>query len=74
VRINGKSILVRYAWTDMTTTSPHFEQSFSDDGGKTWEVNWITDQTRVTDYVSGNSALSLKKKGEWRRFRVSPFD
>jgi len=47
--INGKSILVRYAWTDMTTTSPHFEQSFSDDGGKTWEVNWITDQTRVAD-------------------------
>jgi hypothetical protein len=47
--INGKSILVRYVWTDMTTTSPHFEQSFSDDGGKTWEVNWITDQTRVAD-------------------------
>jgi hypothetical protein len=45
--LNGKSILVRYAWTDMTTNSPHFEQSFSDDGGKTWEVNWITDQTRV---------------------------
>ena len=44
---NGKSILVRYVWTAMTTNSPHFEQSFSDDGGKTWEVNWITDQTRV---------------------------
>jgi hypothetical protein len=47
--IDGKTILVRYVWTDMTTNSPHFEQSFSDDGGKTWEVNWITDQTRVTD-------------------------
>jgi hypothetical protein len=47
--INGKSILIRYAWTDMTTSSPHFEQSFSDDGGKTWEVNWITDQKRVID-------------------------
>jgi hypothetical protein len=33
----------------MATNSPHFEQSFSDDGGKTWEVNWITDQTRVKD-------------------------
>ena len=31
------------------TDTPHFEQSFSDDGGKTWEVNWITDQTRVKD-------------------------
>jgi hypothetical protein len=47
--IDGKTILIRYAWTNMATKSPHFEQSFSDDGGKTWEVNWITDQTRVTD-------------------------
>ncbi len=47
--INGKTILIRYAWTNMTTDSPHFEQSFSDDGGKTWEVNWITNQTRVSD-------------------------
>ena len=46
--INGKTILIRFEWTNLTTT-PHFEQSFSDDGGKTWEVNWITDQTRVQD-------------------------
>jgi hypothetical protein len=44
---NGKSILVRFVWSDITPNSAHFEQSFSDDGGKTWEVNWITDQTRV---------------------------
>ncbi|HUI52439.1 MAG TPA: hypothetical protein VLX60_11670 [Terriglobales bacterium] len=47
--INGKTILIRYRWTNLNTTSPHFEQSFSDDGGKTWEVNWITDQTRGGD-------------------------
>jgi hypothetical protein len=47
--INGKAILIRFAWTNMTTSTPHFEQSFSEDGGKTWEVNWITDQTRVPD-------------------------
>ena len=34
---------------DITPNSAHFEQSFSDDGGKTWEVNWITDQTRVSE-------------------------
>jgi hypothetical protein len=43
---NGRMILVRYAWSDITPTSAHFEQSFSTDGGKTWETNWITDQTR----------------------------
>jgi hypothetical protein len=46
---NGRSILVRFVWSDITANSAHFEQSFSDDGGKTWEVNWITDQTRVKD-------------------------
>ncbi len=45
--LNGRAILIRWVWSDMTTNSPHFEQSFSDDGGKTWEVNWITNQTRV---------------------------
>jgi hypothetical protein len=45
--LDGKSIFVRFDWTNMTTTSPHFEQSFSDDGGKTWEVNWISNQTKI---------------------------
>lgn len=47
--INGRVILIRFDWSKMDTDSPHFEQSFSDDGGKTWEVNWITDQTRVKE-------------------------
>lgn len=49
---NGRYILVRYIWSDITPNSAHFEQSFSEDGGKTWEVNWITDQTRVSDESS----------------------
>jgi hypothetical protein len=46
---NGRMIFVRYLWSGITANSAHFEQSFSDDGGKTWEVNWITDQTRVNE-------------------------
>jgi hypothetical protein len=46
--INGKTILIKFDWTNLNGT-PHFEQSFSDDGGKNWEVNWITDQTRVKE-------------------------
>jgi hypothetical protein len=45
----GRAILVRYVWSAITPNSAHFEQSFSGDGGKTWEVNWITDQTRVKE-------------------------
>jgi hypothetical protein len=46
--LNGKLIYVRFIWSNTDSNMPHFEQSFSDDGGKTWEVNWITDQTRVS--------------------------
>jgi hypothetical protein len=45
---NGKLIYVRYAWSKTDTDTPHFEQAYSIDGGKTWEVNWITDQKRVS--------------------------
>jgi len=51
--LNGKPILIRFIWSKTAANSPHFEQAFSADGGKTWEVNWITDQTRV-----GNSTRS----------------
>jgi hypothetical protein len=44
----GRSVFVRFVWSDITPNSAHFEQSYSDDGGKTWEVNWITNQTRVS--------------------------
>jgi hypothetical protein len=43
----GRAVLVRFLWTETKTRSPHFEQSFSADGGKNWEVNWITNQERV---------------------------
>jgi hypothetical protein len=49
---NGRAILVRFVISDITPTSCHFEQSFSEDGGKNWEVNWISTDTRV----SGESA------------------
>ncbi len=43
----GRAVLVRFIWTETNTKSPHFEQSYSGDGGKTWEVNWITNQERI---------------------------
>jgi hypothetical protein len=44
---NGRNILVRNVWSDITADSCRFEQAFSDDGGKTWETNWIAVDTRV---------------------------
>jgi len=44
---NGRTILVRNVWSDISANSCRFEQAFSEDGGKTWEVNWIAVDTRV---------------------------
>jgi hypothetical protein len=42
----GRPILVRFVWSGVTTPTPRWEQSFSGDGGATWEANWIMDFTR----------------------------
>ena len=47
--LNGRAILVRFVISDISPNSCRFEQSFSDDGGRTWEVNWIATDTRTAD-------------------------
>jgi hypothetical protein len=42
----GRVILVRYVWLNLSPTSARMEQSFSPDGGMTWEVNWICELSR----------------------------
>jgi hypothetical protein len=42
----GRAILVRYMWLNISPASARMEQSFSPDGGKTWEVNWICELSR----------------------------
>jgi hypothetical protein len=44
--LGGRAILVRFIISDVTANSARFEQAFSDDGGITWEVNWIAVDTR----------------------------
>lgn len=43
----GRAILVRFSISRITKDSCHFEQAFSDDGGRSWEINFIVDETRV---------------------------
>ena len=42
----GRAILVRYVWLNISPKSARMEQSFSADGGKSWETNWICELTR----------------------------
>lgn len=45
--LGGRAILVRFVIEPVSPDSIRFEQSFSDDGGFTWEVNWIAIDTRI---------------------------
>jgi hypothetical protein len=44
---NGRPIVVRFLWSDITANTCRWEQAFSTDGGDTWEVNWVMESTRV---------------------------
>jgi hypothetical protein len=44
---NDRSILVRGVWSDINPDSHHFEESYSDDGGKTWAPAFIANLTRI---------------------------
>jgi hypothetical protein len=46
---DGRPIRVRFVWSGVTTPTPRWEQAFSDDGGETWETNWVMEFTRNGD-------------------------
>ncbi|KKJ93971.1 hypothetical protein [Micromonospora sp. HK10] len=43
----GQPIRCRFIWSRITPTSCRWEQAFSTDGERTWETNWIMDNTRI---------------------------
>jgi hypothetical protein len=47
--LNDRAILVRFVIACGNQNSCRFEQAFSDDGGTTWEVNWIAVDTRIAE-------------------------
>jgi hypothetical protein len=44
--VNDRSILVRAVWSDITPDAHHFQESYSNDGGKTWVPAFIATLTR----------------------------
>jgi hypothetical protein len=43
-----RAVLVRLIWQSRGPGACRFEQAFSDDGGRSWETNWVMDFTRET--------------------------
>jgi hypothetical protein len=45
--LNGRTIFVRWVRSFIAPNTCHFERSFSNDGGRTREVNWVNVYTRA---------------------------
>jgi hypothetical protein len=43
----GTPVTVRFRWHEVFSKRPHWDQAFSTDGGKTWEINWRNYFTRT---------------------------
>lgn len=46
-QLDGRPIRVRFLWTQTKAPSPQWEQAFSDNGGKSWETNWVMAFSRL---------------------------
>jgi len=51
---NGRAILVRFVIKPVSKDVCRFEQAFSEDGGKTWELNWVAIDTRINESVDAS--------------------
>ena len=56
--VQGQPIRVRFTWSRRDHAEPRWEQAFSDDGGETWETNWVNDFTRA-----GGGSMSAARAG-----------
>jgi hypothetical protein len=77
----GKPERVRFRWSDITPASARWEQSFSSDGGQTWQLDWVMSFQRQDRHPApatrepGRPADFAFLRGEWRvehRFRRAP--
>ena len=60
--LNGRLLLNRYVWSATTSASPHYEESWSSDGGRTWELVRIVDFTRIRDDIGSAPSHSSKAR------------
>jgi hypothetical protein len=55
-RLGERMILVRFSVWKISDTEQQSEQAFSDDGGKTWEVNWTNHYVRTSEATDDAAA------------------
>jgi ketosteroid isomerase-like protein len=61
--LDGRPILVRFIITVVSNNEAHFEQAYSADGGKTWEVNWIAVDSKAATAQGSSSDFGAAERG-----------
>jgi hypothetical protein len=56
---NHRTITVRWIYSGITANAYHFEQAFSDDGGATWEPNFVATVTRTSTGAVSEGSQSV---------------
>ena len=56
--LGGIHVRVRYEWRVIDTDTLRWEQSFSFNGRRTWDTNWVMDSTRIASPV-GHALAAL---------------
>lgn len=51
----GRAVLVRFVIRPLDGDTVRFEQAFSEDGGKSWEVNWVATDIRSPRLTQGST-------------------
>ena len=56
--LGGIHVRVRYEWRVIDEDTLRWEQSFSFNGRRTWDSNWVMESTRIASAVPGAGALA----------------
>jgi hypothetical protein len=65
----GMPITVRFRWHEVHSKRPHWDQGFSKDGGKTWEINWRNYFTRTSANATVQApreAAGVPERDDWQ--------
>ncbi len=54
----GTPVTVRFRWHEVRSKRPWWDQAFSTDGGKTWEINWRNYFTRTNSAAAAQPRLA----------------
>lgn len=65
----GRPVLARFTWSDISANTAHWQQAFSIDGGRSWESNWHMWMHRSDEH---GRLLHEDTVIELRQYRMQP--